>query len=75
MLPLKSLPAGDELNGHDRTVMNKLQKSDWQSLETWWSATSHKKHSSKNISMMVPQNTDLLLLEVLSGCKYQQLVN
>ena len=57
------------------TVINKLLKSDWQSLETWWNAASHKKHSGKKISMTVPQKADLSLLEMLSGYKYQQLVN
>ena len=35
----------------------------------------HKMHNGKKISMTVPQKADLSLLEMLSGYKYQQLIN
>ena len=72
MPPLMPLPAGDEQNGNNPHSYEQTLKV---RPATWWNATSRKKHSDKKISMTVPQKADLSLLEMLSGYKYQQLIN
>ena len=78
MPPLMPLPAGDEQNGnnpHSYEQTLKVRLAELRDLVHGMPHHMHKMHNGKKISMTVPQKADLSLLEMLSGYKYQQLIN
>ena len=73
VLTIMPSPVGDEQKGHDPYSYEHTLKIRLAELRDLVSVISHRKHSGRKSPMTAQQKAELSMLEMLSGCMYQQL--